>query len=160
MRTQVCLTRATPLHSKCSVIQMVTESLMLYQQTTLAISSKIPTTMATAFPIWTKPLVTLTRWTQNQHRPILMEIRYVMHLMRTLMATESPTTQRLLVIQSRMQQMLTVMAMVSVTDHQHLHRQPMFVLQDRMHSRTMLQHLRIQTVTAYQTNSLKVLKPN
>ena len=52
------------------------------------------------------------------------------------------------------------MAMVSVTVHLHLHCQPVSVLQDRMHSRTMLQHLRTQTVTVYQTNLLKALKPS
>ena len=160
MRTRVCSVQATPLHSKCLVTPMVMVSLMLSQQTTLAISSKILMTMATVYPMWMKPLVTLTHSIQNQHRPILMEIRYVMHLMRTLMAMESPTTQRLLVIQSQMQQMLTVMAMVSVTDHLHQHCLLILVLQDRTHSRTMLQHLRIQTVTAYQTNSLMVLKPS
>ena len=51
------------------------------------------------------------------------------------------------------------MAMVSVMVHLRLHCQPMFVLQDRMHSRTMLLHLRTQTVTVYQTNLLKALKP-
>ena len=158
MQTRVCSTRTTPLHSKCSVILMVMVSLTLYQQITLVISLKIQMTMAMVFPMWMKSLVTPTRSTQNQHRPILMEIRYAMHWMRTLMAMESQMSMRMLETQSRMQQMRIVMAMVSVTDHQHLHCQPMFVLQDRMHSRTMLPHLKTQTVTAYQTNWLKALK--
>ena len=62
-------------------------------------------------------------------------------------------------IQSPTQPTLTAMAMVSVTVHLHLHCQPTVVLQDRTHSRTMLLHLRILTVTAYQTNLLKALKP-
>ena len=82
-----------------------------------------------------------------------------MHWTKISMVMEFPTKQRLLVTHSQTQQTRTVMAMVSVTDHLHLHCQQTFVLQDRTHSRTMLQHLRIQTVTAPQTNSLKALKP-